>query len=401
MRSFYFFLFPAVVCSFSLKYRFDEWATTFEHRFIDNDHMQRTFETWVSNDKYIDVVNSKNLSFTLGHNYFSGMTTEEFKDHTGLTSITFPKMPKPIKNELCKFKCLSDKESSINGKLICYQYCDDSDYDNEVDNVSTSIKNELCKLSCLRDQESSTDGQMLCYQRCDNSKKINDLDSEVNWVKKGGVSAVKNQGQCGSCWSFSTTGALEGAYYVKYGILPSFSEQQLVDCDNFKNGGKDHGCNGGLMDNAFAWIEHNKGLCSESDYPYVSGTTKQAGICESTCSVIENSEIQSFVDVDPNSDNAFKSALMLQPVSIAIEADQQSFQLYKSGVFTDNCGTNLDHGVLAVGYGIDDNLEYYLVKNSWGTTWGDNGYIKLAQGNEYNNGKGQCGILMQPSYPEL
>jgi C1A family cysteine protease len=228
---------------------------------------------------------------------------------------------------------------------------------------------------------------------------LESIPSSVNWIEKGAVTPVKNQGQCGSCWSFSTTGALEGAYYIKYGILESFSEQQLVDCDNLKNGGKDHGCKGGLMDNAFSWIDSNNGLCSEEDYQYVSGITKTANNCNNKCVIIKGSDIKKFVDVAPNSDDFMMQALSLQPVAIAIEADQKEFQLYKSGIFTANCGTNLDHGVLVVGYGSENGLDYYIVKNSWGNEWGLNGYIYLARGKEYNNGNGQCGMLMQGSYP--
>jgi C1A family cysteine protease len=155
------------------------------------------------------------------------------------------------------------------------------------------------------------------------------------------------------------------------------------------------------MDNAFTWIGKNGGLCSESAYPYTSGTTKTAGTCVNTCSVNTNSKIVSFVDVAPKSDSAMMAAISQQPVSIAIEADQKEFQLYKSGVFTGDCGTNLDHGVLVVGYGTESGGDFYLVKNSWGTTWGDNGYIKLGRGSQYNKGAGQCGMLMQGSYPEL
>jgi cathepsin L len=176
----------------------------------------------------------------------------------------------------------------------------------------------------------------------------------VDWVSVGAVTPVKDQGQCGSCWSFSTTGALEGAYFIKYGTLVSFSEQQLVDCDNYKNGGRDHGCNGGLMDNAFTWINKNGGLCLEQDYPYVSGNTKTEGTCKTNCHVNSNSRIISFVDVPSNSDDEMMTALSKQPVSVAIEADQPAFQLYKSGVFTGSCGTNLDHGVLVVGYGVEN-----------------------------------------------
>jgi C1A family cysteine protease len=228
----------------------------------------------------------------------------------------------------------------------------------------------------------------------------NSLES-VDWVKRGAVTPVKDQGQCGSCWSFSTTGALEGAYFVAYGKLESFSEQQLVDCDTLRNGGRDHGCNGGLMDNAFSWIEKNGGLCIESEYPYVSGVTKTAGTCQTSCSVYSGSAIKKFVDVSPSSDDAMMNALSKQPVSIAIQADQKDFQLYKSGVFTGACGVNLDHGVLAVGYGSLDGVDYYKVKNSWSVSWGQQGYILLGRGAEYNNGDGQCGMLLSGSYPTV
>jgi len=225
------------------------------------------------------------------------------------------------------------------------------------------------------------------------------LPSEIDWTTKNAVTPVKDQGQCGSCWSFSTTGALEGAYSIKTGNLVSFSEQQLVDCDTLGNGGRDHGCNGGLMDNAFNWIGKNNGLCTESEYPYVSGITKTAGTCAKSCKNVAGSDIYSIVDIDSASDLAMMTALSKQPVSVAIEADQREFQLYKSGVFTGTCGTNLDHGVLTVGYGIDGGNEYYKVKNSWSTTWGEKGYIRLGKGANYNAGKGQCGILLEASYP--
>lgn len=227
---------------------------------------------------------------------------------------------------------------------------------------------------------------------------LRSLSGSVDWVSAGAVTGVKDQGQCGSCWSFSSTGALEGAYKLKHGSLKSFSEQHLVDCDNF-----DSGCNGGLMDRAFTWVQRNGGLCYESDYAYTSGTTKKAGTCqESKCTKDKNVTPSSHTDVTPNSDSAMMSALNKQPVSVAIEADQTAFQLYKSGVFTAACGTNLDHGVLAVGYGTDSasGLDFYKVKNSWGTGWGEGGYIRLQKGGNMQK-EGQCGILSQASYPNL
>jgi C1A family cysteine protease len=191
---------------------------------------------------------------------------------------------------------------------------------------------------------------------------------------------------------------MEGRYKVAKGSLTSLSEQNLVDCDNRQNGGSDLGCNGGLMDSAFSWAKKNGGLCTESAYPYTSGTTTKAGTCnQSKCS--KYSAPAGYVDVTKNSESALTSALNSGPVSVAIEADQSSFQLYKSGVFTGTCGTNLDHGVLAVGYGTDGGKDYYKVKNSWGTKWGEGGYIRIERNSKQNGG--QCGILMgPPSYPK-
>jgi len=217
------------------------------------------------------------------------------------------------------------------------------------------------------------------------------LEDSIDWAEEGAVTEVKNQQQCGSCWSFSATGAIEGAYYLKNSELVSFSEQMLVDCDN-----EDMGCNGGLMDNAFDWIQQNGGLCSEDSYPYVAHGQN----CRSwSCTPVEGSNPVGWVDVEQTQE-ALMEAVAQQPVAIAIEADQLAFQFYSSGVFSGNCGTNLDHGVLLVGYGTsDDGEDFWKVKNSWGDSWGDEGYIYLQRGKDQEGG--QCGLLLSASYPEL
>jgi len=214
------------------------------------------------------------------------------------------------------------------------------------------------------------------------------LPDSVDWTTKGAVTPIKDQGQCGSCWAFSTTGSTESAVFLATGTLPSLSEQQLVDCSGAEG---NQGCNGGLMDYGFQYIIDNNGIGSEASYPY----TAADGTCKKVASV---ATIKSFTDVPSGSDTALMTAIAQQPVSIAVEADQASFQSYVSGVMTAACGSNLDHGVLAVGYGTDAGQDYYKVKNSWGTSWGDKGYIRLGRGAKFG-ANGQCGILMDPSYP--
>jgi len=207
----------------------------------------------------------------------------------------------------------------------------------------------------------------------------------LDWSTKGAVTGVKDQGQCGSCWAFSTTGGVEAAVFLKHSTLTSLSEQQLVDCaGSYGNAG----CNGGLMDSAFKYVEAH-GLCSEAAYPY----TAKDGTCKSTsCTMVVNTKISTYTDVT-HTENALGASVDGRPISIAIEADQSGFQLYKSGVFSGACGKNLDHGVLLVGYGTDTGKDYWKVKNSWGTSWGEAGYIRMIRNQD------ECGIANEPSYP--
>jgi len=228
----------------------------------------------------------------------------------------------------------------------------------------------------------------LAIPRTNFTYSLESLPDNFDWSVLGAVTPVKNQQQCGSCWAFSTTGSTEGALFIKHGKLLSLSEQQLVDCSKSQG---NQGCSGGLMDQGFKYIEQN-GICLENDYPY----TAADGTCKNSCKSV--TKVSSYVDVPGNNEVALQNAVHLTPVSVAVEADQ--WQFYSSGVLTTDCGTNLDHGVLVVGWGVDsNNVSYWKVKNSWGTEWGDDGYILLQRG--VSAQEGQCGIAMQPSYPVI
>jgi C1A family cysteine protease len=224
------------------------------------------------------------------------------------------------------------------------------------------------------------------------SSSASGAPSSIDWRSKNAVTSVKDQGQCGSCWTFSATGAVEGAWSISTGQLLDLSEQELVDCATGISYGS-HGCNGGQMEGAFKFvIEH--GQCSLVSYPY----TAKDGNCKS-CSAI--ARISSCSDVKPNDQVSLKAAVSQQPVAVAISADTMIFQSYSSGVITSaNCYTSLNHGVLVVGYGTENGQDYWLVKNSWGTSWGNNGYVKIAKSSSTNDG-GVCGIAMDPSFPTI
>merc|ERR1711997_1184176 len=216
------------------------------------------------------------------------------------------------------------------------------------------------------------------------------LNKTVDWRAKGYVTEVKNQAHCGSCWAFSATGSMEGAHFKSTGKLVSLSEQNLVDCSK-----KEHnlGCMGGLMDNAFKYVIDNHGIDTEASYPYNATTGKTCKFSNSSI----GTTISSFKDIPRNSEmDLQKASATVGPISVGIDAHLPSFHFYKSGVYHDTkCSSvHLDHGVLVVGYGTEDGKEYWLVKNSWGATWGEKGYIKMAR-----NKRNACGIATQASYP--
>jgi cathepsin L len=213
--------------------------------------------------------------------------------------------------------------------------------------------------------------------------------NEVDWRNQGAVTEVKNQEQCGSCWAFSTTGSLEGQWFLSKGQLPRLSEQQLVDCSgNYGN----NGCGGGLMDNAFAYIK-DYGIMSENDYPY---TAQDGYYCNYDSNRVV-ATLSTYYDVARGNEASLTDAIQrVGPISVGIDATQ-NFQYYSGGVFDDySCQDSLNHGVLAVGFGSEGGNDYYIVKNSWGSGWGEYGYIRMSR----NRGN-QCGIASTASYPQV
>ncbi len=203
--------------------------------------------------------------------------------------------------------------------------------------------------------------------------------SSWSWVDQGMTTPVKDQLSCGSCWSFSSTETMETTWAIKSGELKVLSPQQLVDCSKLNSG-----CNGGLQSRAYRYLESTK-QCLESDYSY----TGVDGECHSCTGAV--SLLKSYVNVKSETDMG--QAILITSLAVAIQADQREFQMYKSGVLDFNCGTNLNHAVNVEGYGTEDGKDYWLVRNSWGTSWGDKGYIKMVRG------KDLCGIADSVVYP--
>lgn len=210
-----------------------------------------------------------------------------------------------------------------------------------------------------------------------------ELPDSIDWRDQSVVTPVKNQGDCGGCWAFSTTGTIESQVAIKTGKLISLSEQQLLDCDTAIN----MGCRGGVVQFAIDYAAEN-GLSLEEDYPYEA--------VQGTCDTEKNKPVvypEGYVDIKQNNETDLKQAVgLVGPVSVAIYAN--TIKLYQTGIFDGECLGTINHGVLAVGYGTDivTGVQYWIIKNSWGTAWGEEGYIKLKMGTNL------CSVAQQSCY---
>jgi len=213
------------------------------------------------------------------------------------------------------------------------------------------------------------------------------IPTSVDWRNSKAVPVVKNQGSCGSCYAFSSVSTMETGWALKHGTLYGLSEQQLVDCSQ-KNG--NHGCTGGTPEASYTFVVNSGGIANQVTYPY----TGAVGTCKNVA--LSPVKITGYRSIGPNNENAILQAVAVQSVLVEIEADQQSFQFYSGGVFDNTaCGTNLDHGVVIIGYGAAAGKNYWTVRNSWGPTWGESGYIRIVRG------KNMCGINQAPYYPVM
>ncbi|WVZ95772.1 hypothetical protein U9M48_041495 [Paspalum notatum var. saurae] len=305
---------------------FEEWVAKHRKAYASFEEKLRRFEVFKDNLKHIDEINREVSSYWLGLNAFADLTNDEFKA-TYLGMIN------------------QNTPASRRSSSGSFRYA---------------------------------------------GVAAGELPKEVDWRKKGAVTEVKNQGQCGSCWAFSTVAAVEGINAIVTGNLTSLSEQELIDCSTDGN----NGCNGGVMDYAFSYIAGSGGLHTEEAYPYLM----EEGECDH-----KDDEQQAVVtisgyeDVPAGDEAALVKALAHQPVSVAIEASGRHFQFYSGGVFDGPCGAELDHGVAAVGYGSSKGQDYIVVKNSWGSHWGEKGYIRMKRGTGKRDGL--CGINKMASYP--
>lgn len=381
-----------------LKEDFFKWMERFGREYNSLEEQMDRMMIWAENHEFIEIHNSQSpkKSYTVGHNNFSDLTNEEFQQLHSLGKYSGG--PDAVRDSIQRRKEDAAMKKLSNAKehpaQAEFRYLRNlvAGEDQEFGGWFDDLWNLDDTTPAEKDDDTNNDDGDDAVAVDDND--TNGLPDTIDWVASGAVTPIKNQGACGSCWAFSATGSIEGAAFIKHGELISLSEQNLLDCDH-----TDSGCNGGIMDNAFKFDEAAHGLCSEADYPYLA---KDSDMCMTNCTKAAGSLVTDYIDIAEKDKHGLIASLVMQPTSIAMQADQLSFQFYSSGVFSEeDCGKAgaIDHGVLAVGYGTDDESgkKYFTVKNSWGDSWGEKGFFRLDRHSE--NEWGTCAILMIMSAP--
>ena len=332
----------------SLYTQFNDFQTTYNKNYAEDEYVVR-FNNFMNNVNIIEKHNeSPTRKFSMNINEFSDLSASEFKE---------------------KYIGKTYRDTETNYGCVLLNYSVSLEHANIIQDI---------------DESSSR-----------NFRLMEDID-DFDWRDYNVVGPVRNQGQCGSCWAFATTANAESVWAIHMGQLYDLSEQYLVDCAT----GKEYlnmGCQGGNMDSAFKYMIENK-QCVEKEYPYVSGVTEHKGKCH-TCD--EVTHFSSCYDVESNNQMALKSAVLLNPVVIGIEADTYYFQSYSSGIIDGPwCGDTIDHAVEIVGFGVENGTKYWTVRNSWGESWGENGYFRILRTDSVDD-PGICGLAIEPSYISL
>nr|CAR31335.1 pro-asclepain f [Gomphocarpus fruticosus subsp. fruticosus] len=330
-----FLLFVSAITCISTNWRsddevialYEEWLVKHQKLYSSLGEKIKRFEIFKDNLRYIDQQNHYNkvnhMNFTLGLNQFADLTLDEFSSIYLGTSVDYEQIISSNPNH---------------------------------DDVEEDILKE----------------------------DVVELPDSVDWREKGVVFPIRNQGKCGSCWTFSAVASIETLNGIKKGHMIALSEQELLDCETISQG-----CKGGHYNNAFAYVAKN-GITSEEKYPYIF----RQGQCYQKEKVVK---ISGYKRVPRNNGGQLQSAVAQQVVSVAVKCESKDFQFYDRGIFSGACGPILDHAVNIVGYGSKGGANYWIMRNSWGTNWGENGYMRIQKNSKHY--EGHCGIAMQPSYP--
>lgn len=328
-----------------LEKKFDDWVAKYDKQYSTEEEKLKRLQIWSENYDYIEQQNDLNLTYELGLNEHSDKTLKEFHQHYSLGD---------------------------------YAMGFDDDDDDEDD------EDEEDKIEFLKTKNGSAS-----LRRLENDSDDVSLPASVDWVAKGKVTPCLDQRQCASCWAFTAAAVLESTSAIQFDSTPvPMSEQELVDCST-----NNHGCDGGSPKKAFKFLKNTKsGLCSFHDYPYVAKDEHAAGcsLKKGSCTSVNHSHVKKFSRKKNKNENFLKRMVVKAPPAALMDASQRPFQFYKSGVFTGECPGKLDHSVAVVGYNIADG--YWLLKNSWGQNWGENGFMKLGIKSDNPKNVGACGV---------